>query len=68
MSKSSFKNLNIWHEAEQAAVDIYELTNESGFSKDYGLRDQMRRAAVSIVSNIAEGNDRETDKEFIRFL
>jgi four helix bundle protein len=68
MSKSSFKDLNVWQDAEKVAVDLHKLTNEGSFSKDFGLREQMRRAAISIVSNIAEGNDRETDKEFIRFL
>ena len=68
MSKTNFKDLNVWQDAEQVAVDLYKLTNEGDLSKDFGLREQMRRAAVSIVSNIAEGNDRETDKEFMRFL
>ncbi len=68
MSKTNFKDLNVWQDAKQVAVDLYKLTNEGYFNKDYGLREQMRRAAVSIVSNIAEGNDRETDKEFVRYL
>jgi four helix bundle protein len=68
MSKTNFKELKIWQDAERIAVDLYKLTNEGNFSKDFGLREQMRRSAVSIVSNIAEGNDREIDKEFVRFL
>ncbi len=46
----------------------YELTRNSKFSKDYGLRDQMRRASVSIMANIAEGFSRKGDKEFGQFL
>jgi four helix bundle protein len=48
---------------------IYKITNDNeNFNKDYALRDQMRRSCISISSNIAEGFDRETTKEFIRFL
>ncbi|MEA4847608.1 MAG: four helix bundle protein [Clostridiaceae bacterium] len=68
MSKSNFKELNIWQDAKNIAVDIYKITDNCNIKNDFSLRDQMRRAAVSIVSNIAEGNDRETDKEFVRFL
>lgn len=50
-------------------AEIYYITNQNEvFSKDHGLRDQMRRASISISSNIAEGFERETAKEFIRFL
>ena len=68
MSKSNFKELNIWQDAKDIAVDIYKITDNCNIKNDFSLRDQMRRAAVSIVSNIAEGNDRESNKEFIRFL
>ena len=47
---------------------IYEITSEGGFTKDYSLEDQIRRASVSIMSNIAEGFSRQTDKEFAQFL
>ncbi len=47
---------------------VYEITKEGNFSKDFGLRDQIRRAAVSLMSNIAEGFDRGGRKEFIQFL
>jgi len=44
------------------------VTNSGSFSKDFGLRDQIRRAAVSIPSNIAEGDERDTNKDSVRFL
>ena len=54
---------------ERLNAEIYRITNENSlFAKDYGLRDQMRRASISVSSNIAEGFERETSKEFIRFL
>ena len=68
MSKSNFKELKVWQESKQLAVEIYKLTNNETFNKDYGLKDHIQRSAVSIASNIAEGSERDTDKEFIRFL
>jgi len=47
---------------------IYEATSKGDFSRDFALRDQIRRASISIVSNIAEGFERDGDKEFIQFL
>jgi four helix bundle protein len=64
----SFKELRVWQEAKSLAVDVYKITKEGELAKDYGFRDQMQRAAVSIASNIAEGYERNSDKEFIRFL
>ncbi|MDK2792559.1 MAG: hypothetical protein PWQ25_1422 [Deferribacteres bacterium] len=63
----SFKELNVWKESEELAVKIYKITNEI-VVKDFGLFSQMQRSAVSILSNIAEGYDRNSTKEFIRFL
>ena len=68
MGKGGFKELRVWQKAKTLAVYIYEITNQSGFIKDYGLKDQIRRAAVSIPSNIAEGDERETDKEAVRYF
>jgi four helix bundle protein len=68
MSFSDFKNLTVWQKSKDLAIDIYKLTNTGKLAKDYGLREQMQKAAVSIPSNIAEGNDRESDKEMIRYL
>ncbi|MFZ1676493.1 MAG: four helix bundle protein [Saprospiraceae bacterium] len=61
----SFEDLIIWQESLKLSIDIYEALNSF---KDYGLRDQIQRSSVSVSSNIAEGFERETDKEFIRFL
>ena len=68
MSKSGFKELKVWQKSKELAVYIYQVTNKGSFSSDYGLRDQIRRAAVSIPSNIAEGDERETDKEAVRYF
>lgn len=68
MSRTNFKELKIWQIAKDIAVDIYRITESSNIKSDFSFRDQMRSAAVSIASNIAEGNDRESNKEFIRFL
>lgn len=70
MSKfSSFEEILSWQKARELNTEIYRITNNSNsFSKDYGLRDQIRRASISITSNIAEGFERQTTKEFIRFL
>jgi four helix bundle protein len=63
-----FRDLRVWQLAKALAVEIYELTGAGPLSRDFGLRDQMRRAAVSIPSNIAEGDERDTNKESVRFL
>lgn len=64
----SFEDLNVYKQARELTNKIYEITKESSFSKDYGLADQIRRASVSIMSNIAEGFERGTNTEFIHFL
>jgi four helix bundle protein len=68
MGKGGFQELRVWQKGKDLAVAIYGVTNEGPFTKDFGLRDQMRRAAVSIPSNIAEGDERNTDKEAVRFF
>ena len=60
-----FEDLVVWKEAMRTAVLIYQLFGES---RDYGFRDQICRSAVSVASNIAEGYDRDSNKEFIRYL
>ena len=66
---NSFEEIIAWQKARELNAEIYRITTDNSlFAKDYGLRGQMRRASVSITSNIAEGFERETTKEFIRFL
>jgi four helix bundle protein len=68
MSSTDFRKLVVWQKSKDLAVDIYKLTSTGNLAKDHSLVDQMRRASVSIPSNIAEGNDRESQKEFLRYL
>lgn len=63
-----FKDLKVWNEAVELAVMIYRITGEFPAVERYGLTDQMKRSAVSIPSNIAEGSGRNSPKEFIHFL
>jgi four helix bundle protein len=65
---SGFRELVVWQKSKALAVAIYKLTSQGGFARDFGLRDQIRRAAVSIPSNIAEGDERDTNKDSVRFL
>lgn len=69
MSKiERFEDIKAWQEARSLVKEVYQATGEGKFAKDFSLKDQIRRAAVSIVSNIAEGFSRQTDKEFVQFL
>ena len=63
-----FEDIQSWKKARSLTKEIYKATLKTAFSKDFGLSDQIRRAAVSILSNIAEGFERGGDKEFIQFL
>ncbi len=65
MNDDTFENLEVWKEAVELAVRVYELFHAS---RDFGFRDQIQRAAVSISSNIAEGYERDSNPDFIRFL
>ncbi|EHQ02533.1 S23 ribosomal protein [Gillisia limnaea DSM 15749] len=65
---NSFEEIIAWEKARELNAEIYFITNRGDFSQDYGLKDQIRRASISVSSNIAEGFERETTKEFIRFL
>ena len=67
-SSINFENLEVWQESCALATEIYILARESDIRKDFGLKDQITRAAVSIPSNIAEGKERETIAELIRYL
>jgi four helix bundle protein len=64
----NFQKLRVWQLAKEIAVNIYRLTRTKEFSKDYGLKDQIQRSAVSIASNIAEGDELGTDKLSIRYF
>ena len=64
-----FEEILSWQKARELNKAIYSITDKNtSFSKDFGLRDQIRRSSISISSNIAEGFERQTAKEFIRFL
>jgi len=63
-----FEDIEAWRKARELTKEIYALTNDGPFARDFGLRDQIRRAVVSIMSNIAEGFGRGGNKEFIQFL
>lgn len=62
------EEIDAWQEARKLATDVYRLTSFGAWAKDFGLRDQTRRAAVSIACNIAEGFARGSNAEFRRFL
>jgi four helix bundle protein len=68
MGETGFKNLEVWRAAKDLAVEIYKITENASFSKDFDLRSQIRRSCISIPSNIAEGDERGTNKEAVRFL
>ena len=63
-----FEDLEVWQKAKELANLIYRLSSAGTFSRDFGLRDQMRRASVSIMSNIAEGFESQTQALFIQYL
>lgn len=65
---SRFEDIEAWKTARKLTNSIYAHTNLAGFNKDFGLRDQIRRASVSVMSNIAEGFESRTDVQFINFL
>ena len=63
-----FEDIQAWKDSMVLAEAVYSASREGPFAKDFGLRDQMRRAAVSVSSNIAEGFERDSKTEFVRFL
>jgi len=62
------EDIQVWQKARQLTKKIYEITANGDFAKDYGLRNQIQRASVSIMANIAEGFGGRSDKEFANFL
>ena len=63
-----FEDMEVWQKACRLVCEVYEVTREGELAKDFGLRDQIRRAAVSIPSNVAEGFEQDSDKVFARSL
>ena len=68
MGEKGFRHLIVWQKAKDLAVIVYKITANGIISRDYGLKDQIQRSAVSIASNIAEGDERDTDKDSVRFF
>ena len=68
MKSSNYKELKVWQKAMDLTVEVYKLVKLLPKEETYALSDLMRRAVVSIPSNIAEGQGRNSDKEFIQFL
>lgn len=66
MNSEGFRGLRVWQKGIELAVFIYQITNSGDFSKDYTLRNQIRNAAISIPSNIAEGDELNTDKQAVK--
>jgi four helix bundle protein len=67
-SFKSFEEIESWQKARELTREVYTVSNKGAFAKDFGLRDQIRRASVSILSNIAEGFERDGSREFLQFL
>ena len=65
---SKFEDIEAWQLAREMTKAIYAISNDGAFARDFGLRDQIRRASVSIMSNIAEGFERGGDREFFQFV
>ena len=63
-----FEDLEVWKEAVKMGVSIYKVTEEGKMAKDFSARDQLRRAAISVSNNIAEGFEYNNNKAFVRFL
>ena len=63
-----FEDIECWKKARELTSLVYAVSSDGKFAHDYGLRDQLRRASISILSNIAEGFERDGDKEFLQFL
>ena len=68
MKVDRFEDLDAWKVARELSNLIYAFGRESGFARDYGFKDQIQRAAVSVMNNIAEGFERGSNKDFAKFL
>ncbi len=67
-NKQRFEELEVWRKSRRLVDAIYQVSEQGRFARDFGLRDQIRRAAVSVPSNIAEGYERNGDREMLQFL
>lgn len=65
---TDYRKLIVWQKAKALAIEVYRVSETGPIARDFGLRDQMRRAAVSVPSNIAEGDERGGDRESVRYL
>ncbi len=65
---ATFEELEGWQRARELNRAVYDCSGSGRFAKDFALRDQIRRAAVSVMSNVAEGFERSGDREFLQFL
>lgn len=63
-----FEDIKAWQKARELVKSIYQITSKEDFARKYSLKDQIRRACISVMSNIAEGFSRQTDRESIQFL
>jgi four helix bundle protein len=68
MTFRTFEEIDAWKKARELTRSVHDATAKGAFARDHGLRDQIRRASVSIMSNVAEGHGREGTKEFLQFL
>jgi four helix bundle protein len=64
----TFEDLRVWQQGIELVKQIYLMAKEGDISRDFGLRDQLRRAAVSVPTNVAEGFERHSRKEYVNFL
>jgi len=64
----TFKDIEAWQRVRELTKDIYAIPNDGAFAKEFGLRDQIRRASISVMSNIADGHQRSGTGEFVQFL
>ena len=68
MQSKRFEEMNVWQDARSLTSEIYGATARAPFSRDFGLRDQIQRSAVSVMSNISEGYERGSRREFVVYL
>jgi four helix bundle protein len=68
MSIKHFEEMQVWQDARVTAKNIYDYSSRGKLKRDFSLRDQIQRASVSVMSNIAEGYERDSTNEFIKFL